>query len=75
MVKFIHKSVFGYAVLGEMQPGDEVKVACQTKLECKSVKSLASQYKGDHPRNDVSRYPVNIEQQGDGFIVTVTAIP
>jgi hypothetical protein len=74
MAKFLLKSMFGYAVLGDMQPGEEVKVACQTMLECKSIKSLASQYKGDHPRPDVSRYPVSIEQQGDGYIVTVTAV-
>mgnify|MGYP003292088384 CR=1 FL=1 len=74
MVKFLHKSVFGYSVLGEMAAGDEVKVACQTMLECKSVKSLASQYKKDHPREDVSKYSIKIVEQGSGFIVNITAV-
>lgn len=74
MVKFLMKNAFGYSVLAEMQPGDQVKIACNTWLECNSVKSMTSQYRKAHPREDISRYPVNIETQKEGFIVTVTAV-
>ena len=74
MAKFYLKSMFGYAILKDMQPGEEVKVACQTWLECNSVKSMASQYKKAYPRDDISKYTTEIEKQGDGFIVTVTAV-
>lgn len=74
MANFYLKSMFGYAVLKDMQPGDEVKVACQTWLEYNSVKSLCSQYRKAYPREDISKYKAEIEKQGDGFIVTVTAV-
>jgi len=74
MVKFLIKSMFGYASLEELKAGDQVKVACQTWLECNSVKSMASQYPKSHPRDDVSKYPTEIEKQGNGYIVTVTAV-
>ena len=74
MAKFYLKSMFGYAILKDMQPGDEVKVACQTWLEYNSVKSMASQYKKAYPRDDISKYATEVEKQGNGFIVTVTAV-
>lgn len=74
MPKFLIKSMFGYATLKEMQPGEQVKVACQTWLECNSVKSLASQYPKSHPRDDVKKYPTEIEKQGTAYIVTITAV-
>lgn len=74
MARFLLKNMFGYAILKDMQPGEEVKVACQTWLECNSVKSMASQYKKAYPRNDISKYTTEVEKQGNGYIVTVTAV-
>ena len=74
MAKFLLKSMFGYTSLRELNAGEEVKVACQDKLEYNSIRSLVCQYAKDHPRDDVSRYSTEIEKQGAGFIVTVTAV-
>lgn len=74
MARFLLKSMFGYATLAELKAGEQVKVACQTWLECNSVKSLSSQYAKAHPRDDVSKYSVDTEKQGNGYIATVTAV-
>lgn len=74
MAKFLLKSMFGYASLAELNAGEQVKVACQTWLECNSVKSMASQYRKAHPKDDISKYSTEIEKQGNGYIVTVTAV-
>ena len=74
MARFLLKSMFGYAALAELNAGEQVKVACQTWLECNSVKSMASQYPKAHPKDGISKYPTEIEKQGNGYIVTVTAV-
>lgn len=74
MGKFLLKSMFGFSTLKELNAGEEVKVACQDKLEYNSIRSLVCQYAKAHPRDDVSKYSTDIEKQGTGFIVTVTAV-
>jgi len=74
MGKFLLKSMFGFSTLKELKAGEEVKVACQDKPEYNSIRSLVCQYAKAHPREDVSKYSTDIEKQGTGFIVTVTAV-
>jgi hypothetical protein len=74
MEKFLLKSAFGTKNMKEMLPGDVIKVACQTWLECNSVKVLACNQKNAYPRPDISKYETKTEKQGNGYIVTVTAV-
>lgn len=74
MENFLIKSAFGYAQLASMEPGDKLKVACQTQLEYNSVKSLACQYAKSHPKATISRYSCEREKQGDGYIAIITAV-
>lgn len=74
MDKFLLKSAFGINSMKEMEAGDTIKVACQTWLECNSVKVQVCNYKKAYPREDISKYETKTEKQGNGFIITITAV-
>jgi hypothetical protein len=74
MGKFLLKGMFGFSSLEELKAGENVKVACQNELEYKCIRSLVCQYAKAHPRDGISKYTTEIERQGTGLIVTVTAV-
>lgn len=74
MDKFLLKSAFGINSMKEMQAGDTIKVACQTWLERNSVKVQVCNYKKAYPREDIGKYKTKTEKQGNGFIVSITAV-
>ena len=74
-MRVIIKSVFGYDELRRVEPGDQLKVVCDTFLEVNSVKSTVCQFAKSYPRADIQKYKTNVEKQGDKYIVTIDAVP